>query len=808
MKRRGAWALFGLFLFLGTAGILAQPSNPSNAVLAQFLADVKSRGFQYATQQLAYTVGQGAASLVFPSGIVVSGQTYSAPACTSNGCPGSGTACTWDATHDVGPCINSAISAASSAGGGTVNIPAGQYGIATQIAIHTSGVHLAGAGVGNARDSAAPTVFIAITELTWIGAAGGTEFVISPAGGQSLYSVDVTGIVFDCASLANICASITQVSNSTINIGGSEARLNNIILTTEPTGFSDAPGNQGNDIWLSSRSTSATYSPTGILFDQGVGGTFNTSLNRIHSLYAWFAKGDGIVIASSDNNLYEMIQTGQDPTNKGGTPIVWANSAYVMKNGLPVNGVAYSQRVLKAESSGIVLGYTTGSTVTTGVHVGSAALNTISLTTSGTTANNGFLLNFSGGTTGVTFGMVANAPGGWSSGIPPDTQVTAFTGTTINLNMQSPGGVAASLPVTFSYGINASAVPGTYTMTAVDATHWNLTAPAGGNSQTNIALANGAVSFTDMVIPLTGTPTAGDTFVIVVPSPAHDITMESLDKANSLPNPMVEPGANIWLATTSNPQLIPQGGTGDIVNQPIGGSNNGVDFGGISGGTRPGDGGVRLGGLGNNCGGFGAGCVAGHNLFATGTYSTAHNDSNVPLGQSSDAGGQFANDRARFGIRCWGAGTFTGVTGTAQACDAPLMGTGSSTTAIPLTSTGAAASPTTCINIPTATGYALIVTMMAFDHVTAGKSFSAVWGGGSVAPHILTRNTTAATTLLDGAATNVAPDATRTNGSVSGIAATLTVDTTNGCVVPTFTPPSGNTDTWNAVAWATTVEAQ
>ena len=37
------------------------------------------------------------------------------------------TACVWNTTNDVGPCINAAIAAAAAAGGGTVFIPAGTY---------------------------------------------------------------------------------------------------------------------------------------------------------------------------------------------------------------------------------------------------------------------------------------------------------------------------------------------------------------------------------------------------------------------------------------------------------------------------------------------------------------------------------------------------------------------------------------------------------------------------------------------------------------------------------------------------------
>jgi hypothetical protein len=37
---------------------------------------------------------------------------------------------------------------------------------------------------------------------------------------------------------------------------------------------------------------------------------------------------------------------------------------------------------------------------------------------------------------------------------------------------------------------------------------------------------------------------------------------------------------------------------------------------------------------------------------------------------------------------------------------------------------------------------------------------------------------------------------------------TATADTTNGCLNLSFTPPTGNTDTWHPVARVETVEVQ
>jgi hypothetical protein len=81
----------------------------------------------------------------------------------------SGTACTWDSTHDVGDCINAAIRAVNAAGGGTVIVPAGSYGQTVTISQSPSNnraVSIIGSGApGNYG--------ICSTTLTWLDGAGG-----------------------------------------------------------------------------------------------------------------------------------------------------------------------------------------------------------------------------------------------------------------------------------------------------------------------------------------------------------------------------------------------------------------------------------------------------------------------------------------------------------------------------------------------------------------------------------------------------------------------------------------------------------
>jgi len=77
-------------------------------------------------------------------------------------------ACTWDATSDVGPCIQSAIAAAVQAGGGTVSLPAGTYGISSTVTVTASNV-----GIRCNH-----------TALKWLGAPGGRMMSVSPHYGD------------------------------------------------------------------------------------------------------------------------------------------------------------------------------------------------------------------------------------------------------------------------------------------------------------------------------------------------------------------------------------------------------------------------------------------------------------------------------------------------------------------------------------------------------------------------------------------------------------------------------------------------
>lgn len=720
--------------------------------------------------------------------------------------------CTWDSTHDVGPCINAAIAAAVANGGGTVMIDAGTFGLATPIVQGASGVHIVGAGSGRVRDTLDPTKFLSVTRLIWIGAADATMLTVEPGGTQSLYSVDVTGITFDGANLAGVCAKLVQFSNSFIDIGVSEPRSIGAWLTTGAAAFTDAPGTQNNDIWIQARSTSATYLPTGILLDSGIASAWNTSFNRFHFLNAWYNKGDGIVFGNSDNNIIYDIRTFPDPNAGTGRPVVFASSLYTMPNGLTVQGFAYDSAVLHCGSPSVVEGFQAGSSIVPGVQTGSASVNTISVATNATTAFNNATLHFAS-TTGIVAGMVVNA-GGWSSGIAPNSVVSSVTGTTVVLSTAAVGAVASGVTCVFSYGVTTSAVAGVYTITATGAATFSITAPAGGHSQSGVAYAAGIVSFTDLLLPLTGTPATNDTWTLTVPTAASNINVSLLDGANSVPTPVFENGANGFVSTTRNPYPRPYGGTGNIAIAPVGGSNNSTAIGG-SGANVTGQFATAIGGAGNIASAF-ASTAIGHNSTASGanslatgensiasaTLAFAAGDTTLANGINSRTGGKGSSARSQYSADIWSGGNFT-TQGDAQIGRYVLRGSGASAAAIRLTADGATAlaASNNSLIMPNASKYALSHEALIVD-ATTGEYAS--W---TLASAGIRRGANAAATAIAATTFPSWVQVSASNATAAGWSApSMTADTTNGCVNVSWTPPGANTDQFYVVDHIRSVE--
>ena len=730
-------------------------------------------------------------------------------------------ACTWTSAGDVGPCINAAITACGTASpsGGAIPIPAGLFGVKTAIVNNYSGCSLYGAGVGNPRDSITNTRFLAVTTLQWTGAAHATLYDQEPTSSivPSLYATNVTGITFDCNNLADVCAKFSMVVFSTINVGVSEPVITGFWATTNAS--ADCGGFWNNDVWVFSRSTSNSNTPVGILFDSGPGSSCNSSVNHIHTLFAWATLGDGIVFGNSDSNTIDSVFVYSAGATNGytqGRSVVFASSAYTMSNGNVVNGLAYSNYLFNAGRQVSLQGFQSGSSITSSGNScnggGNAACGptSVSLTTNSTTGIGGTVLNYASTGSVVAAGMAINCTGGENSGVAPNSVVKSLNATTVTMINPTVGAVASSLACNYTYGITTSAVPGTYTLTSTGTGGpFTLTAPGGGHTQSGIAVAFGSLIFTDMVIPWTGTASNNDAWTIVVPSPSINNIVDMVDKTNNVPTPYCEIGAvGDWSGSGYNSQAtappvyrthctnllaIPGTviGNGTASNAGTGAFSFGYGIPSASG---------------SYSWAFGPGVVAsgfnsiawGQNLGISGANTAGFGNGQALSGSYSFGYGLFGNDRGRQNGAIQGGGEFN-ASGDAQIGTFVLRGTGAAATAFRLTGNAAVAAAANCISIPNNSAYALTIDVVALDHTTVSKnmSYNQYFG-------LLTRGANAASTAVV-METLVTP---LTNGVVTGATLSATADTTIGCLNLSFTPPTGNTDTWNAVARVQTVEVQ
>ena len=190
-----------------------------------------------------------------------------------------------------------------------------------------------------------------------------------------------------------------------------------------------------------------------------------------------------------------------------------------------------------------------------------------------------------------------------------------------------------------------------------------------------------------------------------------------------------------------------------------------------------------------------------HNAIGAGQFNAVGGESSGILA------GEFGTDRSRFAWQGFASGSFVtspATQGTAQTGAQLFRAAGATAAAIRLTADQTAPDAANCMNIPNATRYALTVTLEAFDITTPANGYTARWTGA----HDMLRGAGAATVVVDGGTSSVAPDIFRLAGTATGETAVIAADVTNGCLAVTFTPPSGNTDTWHAVAKVEAVEVQ
>ena len=234
------------------------------------------------------------------------------------------------------------------------------------------------------------------------------------------------------------------------------------------------------------------------------------------------------------------------------------------------------------------------------------------------------------------------------------------------------------------------------------------------------------------------------------------------------------------------------------------GWGTGANSGGNNGGTNylfgNGNAYYRNMGAGDGSVALGIGASPQGNCNAIGSYSYCQFEGSA-LGNSTDsraAGGVAMGLSAKDNSviqSVYGAGATLGV-GKQQQGTAVLVATTSGASAMRLTADGGTAGAANCANLIASTESEMIdVRLIVNDTTTLTKQYSAYWTG-----HSFTRGGAVSTTLIDGVGTAVSPDGTHVNGTWTGASATITADTTNGCLNISFTPPTGNTDTLHAVA--------
>lgn len=255
--------------------------------------------------------------------------------------------CVWDLQHDVGSCINAALTASSILGGGIVYIPQGAYGLSTKILLNNPFVKLKSlVGSGDHHDVGTSPVIG--TQLYWIGAAGGTMMRVAPTSGataQHLSNVGVEGIMFRCDGSPNTAGIGLQVANvqrsefkdiaawecSTAGIDSSPSATLGEIEGNGTTLFSN----------ILTQNIAAGDGAPGIQMNGDTTG--NTNFTKWEQVNSFYHNGPGIRVIEGDNNYLLNIKSYRTAGGKG-QPIDF-NQSYTLGLGSNSNfvwGVGFS----------------------------------------------------------------------------------------------------------------------------------------------------------------------------------------------------------------------------------------------------------------------------------------------------------------------------------------------------------------------------------------------------------------------------------------------------------------------------------
>jgi hypothetical protein len=258
----------------------------------------------------------------------------------------------FDGVHDDYPGITAAIAAAASAGGGDVIFPPWHGKISRTVFQPNNNVRLRGFGSGLAVYNSAPTTVTPQTRITWIGAAGGTMFVVgapnnSTPSGTRVVNCPADGILLDGATLAAIGWDIRSVALSDFGVLlAMECTYKNVQITTSwlapstATAAGEVNDTQGNSfprIYSSHRTLIATT--------VGAGGTAGTASSTVPvTSTAGFVVGMKVqvgvanvqyIVASIGTGTITFTTTVTAADNVTGNPVMYAPYALFVGALLP-----------------------------------------------------------------------------------------------------------------------------------------------------------------------------------------------------------------------------------------------------------------------------------------------------------------------------------------------------------------------------------------------------------------------------------------------------------------------------------------
>jgi hypothetical protein len=212
--------------------------------------------------------------------------------------------CTWDATHDVGACVNAALTAAAAGGGGAVVVPAGIYGLSTKIVWPTTTpLALRCPAGGGSRGPA--TVF------RWIGAAVGRMVEIRSDTGSGVMGAEVTQCGFDgnqgLAADGLYLASVDHGHFDDLRVFGGFNGGNLVNLTVDSPAGAGSQNNTFDNLNVQNGDGSPTVYTSnqfrlGAYIDPIDGVKGNAAFNTARNIIVGGLAGAGILCEGCDNN--------------------------------------------------------------------------------------------------------------------------------------------------------------------------------------------------------------------------------------------------------------------------------------------------------------------------------------------------------------------------------------------------------------------------------------------------------------------------------------------------------------------------